>query len=53
MKGSFSGLHLFSYMYVGFQIIDPSADLGLDISKEYEEALKLFEQEKTSGYTIH
>jgi tetratricopeptide (TPR) repeat protein len=53
MKGSFSGLHLFSYMYVGFQIIDPSADLGLDISKEYEEALKLFEQEKTSGSTIH
>ena len=53
MKGSFSGLHLFSYLYVGFKIIDPSVDLGLDISNEYEQALKLFEQEKTSGYTIH
>jgi tetratricopeptide (TPR) repeat protein len=53
MKGSFSGLQLFSYMYVGFKIIDPSVDLELDISQEYKEALNLFEQEKTSGPTIH
>lgn len=53
MKGSFSGLQLFSFMYVGFRIIDPTIDAGMDISREYEEALRLFEQEKPHGYTLH
>lgn len=53
MKGSFSGLHLVSYMYVGFKIIEPSLDTGLDLSEEYNEALKLFVQERPHGYTIH
>ena len=53
MSGSFTGLHLVSYMYVGFKIIDPSLDIGLDLSEEYKEARRLFEQERPYGYTIH
>ena len=53
MEGSFSGLQLVSYMYVGFQIIDSSQDVGIDLSAEYQAALKLFAQERPHGYTIH
>jgi len=53
IEGSFSGLQLVSYMYVGFKIVDPSIDAGIDIAQEYEAALTLFEQEKPNGYTIH
>lgn len=37
----FSGLQLVSMMYVGFKRIDPSTDVGFDLSKEYEQALAL------------
>jgi len=48
MPGTFSGLQLVSYMYVGFQRIDANQDIGIDLSQEYEEALRLFEdREKT------
>ena len=53
MKGSFSGLQLVSYMYVGFKIINHSIDVGLDLSEEYKTALKLFAKERPHGYTIH
>ena len=53
MRGSFTGLQLVSYMYVGFKIIDHSLDVGLDLSEEYKAALRLFEQERPHGYTIH
>ncbi len=53
MSGSFTGLRLVSYMYVGFKIIDPGIDVGLDLSEEYREALRLFNQERPHGYTIH
>ena len=53
MKGFFTGLQLVSYMYVGFKIIDHSQDIGLDLSEEYKAALRLFEQERPHGYTIH
>lgn len=42
LPGKFSGLHLVSYMYVGFKKIAPEADPGIDLSKEYESALSLF-----------
>jgi hypothetical protein len=32
-------------MYVGFQIIDPSVDVGADLSDEYQAALSMFEGE--------
>ena len=39
--GKFSGLHLLCIEYVGFQLIDPSIDLGFDLSAEYAEALRM------------
>lgn len=37
----FSGLQLVAMMYVGFKGIDPSTDVGFDLSKEYEQALAM------------
>jgi tetratricopeptide (TPR) repeat protein len=53
MDGSFTGLQLVSYMYVGFKMIDPKKDIGLDLSEEYKQALGLFGKERPHGYTIH
>ena len=41
LPGDFSGLHLLCIEYVGFKILDPSVDIGFDLSKEYEEAKTL------------
>lgn len=41
LPGEYTGLQLLSYMYVGFQIIDPSVDIGADFSDEYQAALKM------------
>jgi tetratricopeptide (TPR) repeat protein len=41
ISGKFSGLHLLCIAYVGFQLIDPSVDLGFDLSAEYAEASRL------------
>jgi len=41
IPGKFSGLHLLCIEYVGFQKIDPSIDLGFDLSSEYTEATKI------------
>ena len=38
IPGKFSGLYLLCLQYVGFQIIEPSLDLGFDLSAEYEAA---------------
>jgi tetratricopeptide (TPR) repeat protein len=45
MSGEFTGLQLLCYMYVGFQIIDPSVDVGADLSDEYKAAMSMFEGE--------
>jgi len=42
LPGRFSGLHLLSIEYVGFKIVDPSVDLGFDLSQEYRQAQLLF-----------
>ena len=42
IPGKFSGLHLLCIEYVGFQIIEPSIDLGFDLSAEYEAARAMF-----------
>jgi tetratricopeptide (TPR) repeat protein len=44
MEGKFSGLQLVAYMYVGFKQIDPTMDAGIDFSKEYQEAKKMFDK---------
>jgi tetratricopeptide (TPR) repeat protein len=41
IPGKFSGLHLLCIEYVGFKIIDPSVDIGFDLSAEYAEACKV------------
>jgi len=48
MRGEFTGLQLLCHMYVGFQMIDPSVDVGADLSDEYGTALSMFEG-KASG----
>jgi hypothetical protein len=42
MPGDFSGLHLLSIMYVAFQKIAPETDVGIDLSKEYAQAIAMF-----------
>ncbi len=48
MSGEFSGLQLISYMYVGFKIIAPTQNVGIDLSREYNMAKKLL---KSKGHT--
>jgi tetratricopeptide (TPR) repeat protein len=43
LPGKFSGLHLLCIEYVGLKLIDPSADIGFDLSAEYEEACRQHE----------
>ena len=46
LPGHFSGLHLVSMMYVGMKSMAPTTDVGIDLSKEYAEAKRLFALEK-------
>jgi tetratricopeptide (TPR) repeat protein len=41
MQGEFTGLQLISYMYVGFKVIAPEQNVGIDLSREYNAAKKL------------
>ena len=41
----FSGLQLVSYMYVGFKQTMPEQNIGIDLSAEYNMALKLFDKD--------
>ena len=45
LKGEYSGLELICFMFAGFKRIDHSLDVGIDLSKEYQFALKLFNSE--------
>lgn len=45
LPGEFTGLQLVALMYVGLKQIAPEMDAGIDLSKEYEEAKKLFANE--------
>lgn len=40
LPGEFSGLQLVCLMYVGFQIVAPGTDVGIDLSREYSVALE-------------
>jgi hypothetical protein len=53
LEGTFTGLQLVSYMYVGFKMIAPERDIGIDLSEEYKTALKLKKTKGTNGHTIH
>ncbi len=41
LAGDFSGLQLLCLEYVGFKILDPSVEIGFDLSREYEMARQL------------
>lgn len=41
LPGSFSGLHLVSIMYAAFQKTSPDTDVGIDLSREYAQALAM------------
>jgi hypothetical protein len=41
LPGKFPGLQLLCIEYIGFKQIDPSVDLGFDLSAEYAAALAL------------
>jgi len=44
MEGTFSGLQLLCYQFVGFKRIAPHLDIGFDLSKEYVAALRTSER---------
>ncbi|MDA8377616.1 MAG: hypothetical protein M0Z50_11295 [Planctomycetia bacterium] len=44
LPGQYSGLHLVCLMYVAFKILNPSLDIGMDFSQEYQMAKKLYEK---------
>jgi tetratricopeptide (TPR) repeat protein len=35
LSGNFSGLHLMCFMFAAFKVLDPTVDIGFDLSKEY------------------
>lgn len=41
LPGQYSGLHLMCLMYVGFKIVDPAADIGMDLADAYAAAQAL------------
>lgn len=41
LPGNYSGLHLVALMYVGFKMLNPSLDGGIDLSREYAHARAL------------
>jgi tetratricopeptide (TPR) repeat protein len=53
IEGIFTGLQLVSYMYVGFKRIEPKKDIGIDLSKEYDMALKYMALKRSYGFTFN
>lgn len=49
LPGQYSGLRLVCLMYAGFKILTPKADMGFDLSKEYEAAKSMSAGEGTAG----
>ena len=49
LPGKFSGLHLVSIMYAGMKILAPNEEAGIDLSREYSEARKLFDRKQSHG----
>jgi len=43
LPGDFSGLHLVSIMYAAFQKTAPGTDVGIDLSREYAQAVVMLE----------
>ena len=48
LPGEFTALQLVSIMYAGFKQFEPSLDIGMDFSEEYDLALKMAKSEASS-----
>ena len=46
---TFSGLQMLCFMYVAFQRIDPTADIGVDFKDAYAQALKMYGSKSNDG----
>jgi len=46
---TFSGLQMLCLMYVAFQRIDPTADIGVDFKDAYAQAMKLYDSKSDDG----
>lgn len=53
LPGEFTGLQLVAYMYVGFQLIDSSVNLGFDLSQEYQLAKEFANREAPGGFEVN
>jgi len=47
LHGEFSGLAMVCFLYVVMQQIAPGADVGMDLSQEYQQAKQLFDRPKS------
>ena len=46
---TFSGLQMLCLMYVAFQRIDPTADIGVDFKDAYAQAMKMYDSKSDDG----
>ena len=53
LNGTFTGLQLVSYMYVGFKRISPDMDVGIDLSEEYSAACRLIKLKESHGHSFN
>lgn len=53
LNGTFTGLQLVSYMYVGFKRIAPEMDAGIDLSEEYDMARNFIKLKESHGYSFN
>jgi tetratricopeptide (TPR) repeat protein len=51
LEGTFTGLQLVSYMYVGFKRIAADMDVGIDLSDEYDTAVKFTMLRRSDEFT--
>lgn len=53
LEGTYTGLQLVSYMYVGFKRIAPQMDMGIDLSGEYEMAVNLARLKRLHEHSVN
>ena len=53
LQGTFTGLQLVSYMYVGFRRVASGMDVGIDLSDEFNMALNFLKVRKSHGHSFN
>jgi hypothetical protein len=46
LEGSFTGLQLVSYLFTGFKVMGETMDIGMDLTKEYEVAIAIWNRDE-------